>query len=54
LAITDYLTNNNQETEHIQTLTIVNAKVALIYNNIHKQEAQLMLTAGSTRLAVSQ
>ena len=47
LASTDNLTNNNQETEHIQTQTNVNTKVALINNNnIHKKP---MLTVRTDR-----
>ena len=35
LATSDNLTNNNRETEHIQTQTNVNTKVTIINNNIH-------------------
>ena len=42
LAITENLTSNNQETEHIPTQTNVNTKVAIINNNIHTQKPRLI------------
>jgi len=38
LASTDNLISNNQETEHIQTLTNINTKVAPINNKIYTQK----------------
>ena len=35
LSSSDNLTSNNQKTEHVQTQTNINTKVALINNNTH-------------------
>jgi len=42
LASTDNLASNNQETEHIQTQTNINTKVAIINNEIYTEKMPML------------